>query len=82
VKLVLAGDQSWIGGNALTFIEGSVEIQTAAWIYDAMTRPTSAKSGLTSNRMRKFSMTRFLPGAVLLAILCGPPPASAQPAAD
>jgi len=29
-----------------------------------------------------FSMTRFFPGAVLVAILCGPPPASAQPAAD
>jgi len=31
--------------------------------------------------MRKFSTARFFPGAVLVAILCGPQPASTQPAA-
>src|SRR6266576_3108720 len=33
-------------------------------------------------RMRTFSTAGFFPGAILVAMLCGPQPASAQPAAD
>src|SRR5437667_4893400 len=48
---------------------------------DATTGPLSPNSHPTGNCMRSFSTARFLLGAVLFVILCGPQQASAQLAA-